>query len=82
MFKKASEKRCGLCDGLNHHYEGEIITKSKLFRDLGNSNYRIKEYIDEINKPPEEIENKRKEKFAKDELIRLSFEKNDISSLS
>jgi hypothetical protein len=74
MFKKVNEKKCGLCDGLNHHYQGEIITKSKLFRNLGNCNDNIKKYINEINKTPEEIENKRKEEFARDERIRLSLE--------
>jgi hypothetical protein len=45
MFKQISEKKCGLCEGLNHHYVGDIITKSTLFRNLGNNNSRIKEYI-------------------------------------
>lgn len=49
MFKQVSKKSCGLCDGLNHIYDGDIITKSNLFRNLGNDNYRIKEYIDKMN---------------------------------
>lgn len=53
MFKQISKKECGLCDGLNHLYDGDIITKSSLFRNLGNNNYRIKEYINTINKPNE-----------------------------
>jgi len=48
-FKQISEKNCGLCEGLNHIHTGDIITKSNLFRDLGNNNYRIKEYINSIN---------------------------------
>ena len=53
MFKQISKKECGLCDGLNHLYDGDIITKSSLFRNLGNNNYIIKEYINTINKPNE-----------------------------
>jgi hypothetical protein len=48
MFNQFSKKQCGLCDGLNHIYDGEIITKSGLFRRLGNDNLRIKTYIDTI----------------------------------
>lgn len=47
MFKRASEKKCGLCEGLNHSYDGDIITKSMLFRRLGNNNHYIKRYIDD-----------------------------------
>ena len=50
MFKQVSKKECGLCNGLNHSYDGDIITKSSLFRNLDNNNYRIKEYIKTINK--------------------------------
>jgi len=55
MFKdnvsqQKGEKKCGLCDGLNHMYEGDIITKSSLFNSLGNNNYRIKEYINALTK--------------------------------
>jgi hypothetical protein len=53
MFKQISKKECGLCDGLNHLYDGDIITKSSLFSNLGNNNYRIKEYINTINKSNE-----------------------------
>ena len=53
MFKKVSEKKCGLCEGLNHIHTGNIITKSKLFYNLGNDNYKIKEYINNINKSEE-----------------------------
>ena len=49
MFKQISEKRCGLCEGLHHIHKGDIITKSRLFRSLGNCNNRIKEYITKIN---------------------------------
>ena len=49
MFKQISEKKCGLCEGLNHTYTGDIITKSNLFRNLGNHNYKIKEYINTLN---------------------------------
>lgn len=45
MFKGINEKKCGLCDGLNHIYTGDIITKSELFRNLGNDNFEIKQYI-------------------------------------
>jgi hypothetical protein len=49
MFKQISEKKCGLCEGLNHIHTGNIMTKSNLFRNLGNDNYKIKEYINKIN---------------------------------
>ena len=42
-------KKCGLCPGLNHDHDGYIITKSELFSNLGNLDYKIKEYIDNIN---------------------------------
>jgi hypothetical protein len=50
MFKQISVKKCGLCEGLNHVYTGDIMTKSELFSNLGNSDYNIKEYINKINK--------------------------------
>jgi hypothetical protein len=50
MFKQISEKKCGLCEGLNHIYEGDIISKSNLFKKLEHKQYRIKEYIENINK--------------------------------
>ena len=53
MFKQISEKKCGLCEGLNHIHTGDIITKSSLFRSLGNNNYIIKEFINKINKSKE-----------------------------
>lgn len=49
MFKNVSEKKCGLCEGLDHVYNGDIITKSKLFNKLGNDNRMIKEYIDRLH---------------------------------
>lgn len=48
MFKGISEKKCGLCEGLNHVYEGFIRSKSELFRDLGHSEYELKRYIEEM----------------------------------
>ena len=48
FFKQVSKKICGLCTDLNHNYEGEIITKSKLFRSLGNDNNNIKKYINSL----------------------------------
>lgn len=53
MFKQVSEKKCGLCEGLNHIHIGDIMTKSSLFHSLGNNNYNIKEYINNINKSEE-----------------------------
>jgi lipoate synthase len=50
MFKEVSEKTCGLCKGLNHIYNGDIITKSELFYNIGNDDHKIKEYINSINK--------------------------------
>jgi len=50
MFKQISLKVCGLCEGLNHVYTEEIITKSTLFYNLGNDNDIIKDYINSINK--------------------------------
>ena len=49
MFKQISLKKCGLCEGLNHVYTGDIITKSELFSNLGNSDYNIKEYIGTVS---------------------------------
>lgn len=51
MFNQFQNKKCGLCEGLNHIYEGKIITKSELFRHLGNVNWRIKEYINGMSEP-------------------------------
>jgi hypothetical protein len=48
MFKNVSEKKCGLCEGLDHVHNGDIITKSNLFKKLGNDNRIIKEYIDRL----------------------------------
>jgi len=45
MFKQIDIKKCGLCEGLNHAYDGDIITKSRLFRALENNNYSIRQYI-------------------------------------
>jgi len=50
MFKQISVKKCGLCEGLNHIYTGDIITKSELFSNLGNSDYNIKEHIGNLSK--------------------------------
>jgi len=74
MFKRVNDKKCGLCDGLNHIYDGEIISKSKLFRTLGNCNSRIKEYIDDINKSPEELAIKKEERLKRDRLFYLALE--------
>ena len=52
-FKQISEKRCGLCEGLDHAFIGDIITKACLFRSLGNNKYRIKEFIKNINNSEE-----------------------------
>jgi len=54
MFKKISEKKCTLCDGLCHLYEGEIVTKSELFKSLGNDNYKIHEYIKSLKPDADE----------------------------
>ena len=54
LLKCGLQKKCGdLCEGLNHAYDGDIITKSILFRNLGHNNNRIKEYINTlfISKP-------------------------------
>jgi len=42
MFKQISVKKCGLCK--DHCYDGDIIIKSALFRQLGNDNKKIYEY--------------------------------------
>jgi hypothetical protein len=77
MFKGINEKKCGLCEGLNHVYQGDIITKSVLFRSLENSDDRIKEYINDINKTPEELAIK-KEKILKFNMLCMDiFRKND-----
>jgi hypothetical protein len=52
-FKKAVEKKCGLCEGLNHEFKGDIITKSALFRRLRARGILIRQYIDTINKSNE-----------------------------
>jgi hypothetical protein len=49
LSEQKGEKKCGLCDGLNHAYEGDIITKSELFKSLGHKNDKIKQYIENIN---------------------------------
>ena len=48
-FKQVSEKKCSLCEGLHHTYDGTIIKKGELFRSLENNNYLIKKYINNIN---------------------------------
>lgn len=50
MFKRISVKSCGLCEGLGHAFEGQIITKSQLFYSLGNNNGLIYSYVDNFNK--------------------------------
>ena len=42
-------KKCGLCPGLDHDFNGHIISKRELYSNLGHSDYRIKEYINNIN---------------------------------
>lgn len=44
-FKGIHEKICGLCKDEEHRYNGEIITKSGLFRSLYNSEYELKKYL-------------------------------------
>jgi hypothetical protein len=58
MFKGVSEKKCGLCEKLNHTYDGEIITKTNLFRNLGNSNFQIYQHIKNMKKINEPINEK------------------------
>lgn len=53
-FKQVNEKKCGLCDGLNHSFEGEIITKSELFRCLGHSEYRLMKYLEDLYVKPKQ----------------------------
>ena len=77
MFKKIDEKKCGLCEGLNHNYEGNIITKSTLFKSLDHSNYKIKEYINDINKSPEELAAK-KEALHQEGIIHMQMLKQSI----
>ena len=50
MFKGISVKSCGLCEGLDHTFEGSIITKSQLFYSLGNNNELIYSYVNNFNK--------------------------------
>jgi hypothetical protein len=45
MYKQINEKKCSLCENEEHNFSGEIITKSELFKSLGNSNYKIHQYI-------------------------------------
>lgn len=52
-FNTVCQKKCGLCDGLNHTYTGDIITKKRLYDSLCNDNTIIREYIRKINKPNE-----------------------------
>jgi len=47
-FKRISEKHCGLCENLNHKSYDKILTKSQLFHRLGNSEEKIKEYINNL----------------------------------
>lgn len=55
LFKGISEKKCGLCEGLNHVYQGHIPTKTELFRNLDHSDYELKKYIERMqtNSPVE-----------------------------
>lgn len=52
-FNTVSQKKCGHCDGLNHKYTGDIITKKRLYDYLGNDDNIVREYISKINKPNE-----------------------------
>lgn len=47
-FKGISEKHCGLCENLNHKSYDTILTKSQLFHRLGNSEEKIKGYINNL----------------------------------
>jgi hypothetical protein len=47
-FKGISEKHCGLCENLNHKFYDTILTKSQLFHRLGNSEEKIKGYINNL----------------------------------
>jgi len=62
-FKQISEKACGLCEGLNHIYQGHIISKSSLFFSLRHTKYQIKEYIDSINEDEFKTINEKIRKF-------------------
>ena len=55
LLKRPIKKECGLCEGLNHTYEGTIITKSELFYNLGNDDNSIRDYIYRINNSKKEI---------------------------
>ena len=61
-FKQNSEKKCGLCPGLNHSFNGEIRTKSELFRKLRNDYTHISVYLRNMN-PNNEC------KYQHDEIV-------------
>uniref|UniRef100_A0A6C0L955 Uncharacterized protein n=1 Tax=viral metagenome TaxID=1070528 RepID=A0A6C0L955_9ZZZZ len=74
MFKGISEKKCGLCDGLHHSYNGDIITKSALFYSLGNDNNIIREYISKFGKPKEVSElNSRRLEHYRNKLTQIEY---------
>lgn len=37
MFNQLHQKKCGLCEKEDHCYDGEIITKSKMYREIGHN---------------------------------------------
>jgi hypothetical protein len=49
FLKENINKKCGLCPGLNHCYDGYIISKSELYEKLEHSDYNIKQYIRNLN---------------------------------
>ncbi len=49
LFNNLNEKKCGLCEGLDHNYNGKIPTKSWLFKRLNNIPDRINDYINNIS---------------------------------
>jgi hypothetical protein len=55
FFKQISEKKCGLCDGLGHVYEGSIITKSELFKKLRENRSEMHDHIRNLFEKKEDI---------------------------
>jgi len=45
MFNGFCQKKCGLCEKEDHCFEGEIITKSRLYKELDHSNDRMRNRI-------------------------------------
>ncbi len=50
MFKQINEKKCGLCPNPQHTFEGNIQTKSELFRKLNHSESELQYYLLEMKK--------------------------------